>query len=48
MSQESLSVLVILSAEQELAKTLSYDYIINTFAFQKARKAFLQLFGNLV
>ena len=36
-----LSALVILSTEQELAKTLSYDYIINTFAVQKARKAFL-------
>ena len=41
MSQESLSALVILSAEREIAKTLSYDYITNTFAVQKARKAFL-------
>ena len=41
MSQERLSALIILSAEQELVKTLSYDHIINTFAVQKARKAFL-------
>ena len=41
MSQERLSALVTLSAERELAKTLSYDQIINTFAVQKARKAFL-------
>ena len=39
MSQERLSALVILSAERELAETLSYDYIINTFTVQKARKA---------
>ena len=41
MSQESLSALVILSAEREIAKTLSYYYITKIFAMQKVRKAFL-------
>ena len=41
MLQERLSALVMLSAERELAKTLDYNNIINTFAEQKSRKAFL-------
>ena len=43
MLQERLAVLVMLSAEWELAKTLDYNKIINTFAEQKSRKAFLLL-----
>ena len=33
---------VMLSAERELAKTLDYNDIINSFAVQKSRKALLQ------
>ena len=40
MLQERLTPLVMLSAERELAKTLDYNDIINTFAVQKSRKAF--------
>ncbi|MCY3927482.1 MAG: DUF4371 domain-containing protein [Acidobacteria bacterium] len=42
MLQERLSALVMLSAERELAKTLDYNDIINSFAVQKSRKALLQ------
>ena len=42
MLQERLSALVMLSAERELAKTLDYNDIINSFAVQKPRKALLQ------
>ena len=41
MLQERLTALVMLSAERELAKTLDYNDIINKFAVQKSRKAFL-------
>ena len=43
MLQERLSALVMLSAEREMAKTLDYNDIINSFAVQKSRKALLLL-----
>ena len=39
MTQDRLSDLAILGIENELAKTINYDHIINIFAHQKARKA---------